>query len=113
MQDQDWGKVADVAGTSGLLGLVVGIAAGIVSKRYGDWRGWVRGLVSAVLVGALVGLGIHDSTLAAATQGAVIGACAFVAPDILDGLMQLASLIRADPIGFVRRVRNALRGGGQ
>lgn len=107
----DWEKVISVAAPAGAVGLLVGVVSGLIKQRHGSWWGWGRGLLSAVVVAVLVGLGIHDTGISATTQAAIIGVCAFVAADLLDGVLQLATLLRTDPLGFFERVLNALRGG--
>lgn len=106
----DWEKVLAVAAPAGLIGLLIGIVTGIIKQRYGGWWGWTQGLASAVVVAMLVGLGIHDTGLSPTSQAAVIGLCAFIASDLLEGLLKLAALLRTDPMGFLARISEALRG---
>lgn len=106
----DWEKVLAVAAPAGLVGLLVGVISGIVKQRYGTWWHWGRGLLTAVVVAVLVGLGLHDTSLSPTSQAAIIGVCAFIASDLLDGVTQLATLLKTDPIGFLAKVRDAWRG---
>jgi hypothetical protein len=58
-----------------------------------------------------VGVGIDDTGWSVTLRSTIIAISAFLAPDILEGLLQLAQMLKSDPIGFFRRVRAALRGG--
>jgi hypothetical protein len=98
------------AAPAGILGLVVGVMSGIIQQRYGSWFAWFKGVLSAVLVAIFVGLGIADSGLSSATQYAIVGVCSFVGSDILDGILQLSTMLKIDPIGFIRRVGGAIKG---
>lgn len=112
MQQSDLEKVIAVAVPAGGLGLVTGVVSGVIKQRYGSWQNWVKGLIGAVSVAVLVGLGIHDTSLGITTQAFIIGVCAFVSSDLIESVYQLATVARSDPVGFLQKVRDALRGGG-
>lgn len=110
-QQHELRRVLAIIGVSGLAGLLVGAARGIVQERHGGWRGFARGAVASVVVAVLAALALDDSGLSAAKQGAIIGVLAYVADDMLAGLMLLSRLFAADPLGFVRQLWQSLRGG--
>ena len=110
MTDQEWDKLAATAGTAAVIGFGFGLASGYLVRKYHTFAEWLRGLVAAIVVAVLVGLGIDDTGWSVTMRSTIIAIAAFLAPDILEGLLQLAQMLKADPIGFFRRVRAALRG---
>lgn len=111
MTDPDWEKLYRAVVVPGVIGLIVGAIGGIVQERYGGWKQWVRGLLSAILLAVLVGLWAKSSDLPQLMQWCIIGACAFVASDLLDAIRQLSAMVKTDPFAFVKRLREAFRGG--
>lgn len=95
---------------SGAIGLVVGIARGIIQQKHGSIGALARGAIASVLVAVLVSWGLADAGLSVTTKGAITGICAFIADDILLGLLSLGALIGKDPIGFFSRLTAAYRG---
>lgn len=95
---------------SGAIGLVVGIARGIIQQKHGTIGALLRGAVASVLVAVIVSWGLTDTGLSVTTKGAITGICAFIADDILLGLLSLGALIGKDPIGFLSRLAAAYRG---
>lgn len=110
MTEQEWDKLAATAGTAAVIGFGFGLASGYLVRKYHTFGEWLRGLVAAIVVAVLVGLGIDDTGWSVTMRSTIIAIAAFLAPDILEGLLQLAQMLKADPIGFFRRVRAALRG---
>lgn len=96
--------------SSGVVGLVVGIANGVVQKRHGGWAGFWGALVTGVSVAVIVGLGTEDYIKSETLRLAIIGACAVVSDDIWAGLKTLGMGLRTDPFGTIWRVLDALRG---
>jgi len=95
---------------SGAIGLVVGIARGIIQQRHGGIGSLIRGAMASVLVGVIVAWGLADGGLSVTTKGAITAICAFIADDILMGLLSLGALLGKDPIGFFSRLIAAYRG---
>lgn len=95
---------------SGIIGLAVGIARGIIQQKHGSTGALVRGALASVLVAVIVAWGLADTSLSVTTKGAIIGICGFIADDILLGLLSLGALIGKDPIGFITRLTAAYRG---
>lgn len=96
--------------TSGIIGLVTGIAQGIVQKRHGGWGGFVSAILTGIVVSVMVGLAIEGFVSSETLRLAIVGACAVVSEDIWNGLKTLGFGLRADPLGFIVRVLDALRG---
>ncbi len=100
-----------LASTGGVIGLLVGFARYVITAEHGSVRVWVRGIVAGTLVGVLVAWGLDSITWATTLKGLVIGLSAYIAGDLLHGLMLIGTQIRADPLGFFRSLWASLRGG--
>ena len=109
--DEELRNLAAITAASGVAGLVVGIFRGIVQERHGGGWGFVRGMVASITVAVLVSLMLHDTDLTTSKQAALIGLAAYVADDLLSGIVLLAQLFRTDPIGFMSNVWSSIRGG--
>ena len=48
------------ASTAGVIGLVTGIARGVIQQKHQGWLGFMRGLVASVLVAVLIGWTLAD-----------------------------------------------------
>lgn len=95
---------------SGIIGLAVGVARGIIQQKHGSVGALLRGALASVLVGIVVSWGLSDTSLSVTSKGAITAICAFIADDILLGLLSLGSLVGKDPIGFFTRLSAAYRG---
>lgn len=109
MTDPELAKLGEAIRTPGMIGLAVGAMALIIQER-GGWRVWVRGLLAAVVVAVLLGLGLKETSVAPSMQLAIIGLCAYTAPDLLGAIGLVGSMIRTDPFGLVQKLRAAIRG---
>lgn len=107
---EDLSTLITVMTVSGAIGLVVGIARGIIQQKHGSIGGFIRGAVASILVAVLVAWGLADTALSVTSKNAITGICSFIADDILLGLLSLGSLIGKDPIGFLSRLASAYRG---
>lgn len=96
--------------TSGVIGMMVGVAQGVVQKRHGGWGGFIASVSTAAAVSVITGLAIEGFVSSETTRMAIIGVCAVVSEDIWQGLKTLGMGLRADPFGFIVRVLDALRG---
>lgn len=96
--------------TSGIVGLLTGVVQGIVQKRHGGWGGFVSAILTGMVVSIMVGLAIEGFVTSETLRLAIVGACAVVSEDIWNGLKTLGYGIRADPLGFIVRVLDAIRG---
>lgn len=102
---------AKIAAAGAGIGVVVGMLRGLIEQKYGSVSAWIGAMAAAMLVGVLVHLGLHDVAMASTMKVAITCGAAFVADDALRGLRALGQMIGADPIGAVRRIAAALRGG--
>ena len=105
----DLQRIVSAVKTPGLVGLIVGIASGII-QQWKELRTWVTGLVAAVTVAVLIGFGVSDTGLPLLLKYALIGVGAYTAKDILTTVSQLATMLRVDPFGFVHKIREAIKG---
>lgn len=110
-ESQDVSKVLGVIGAGGTLGLIFGIIRGVVNQKHGGWGGLFRGMFAAIGAAILVALGIADLDLTITKQAAIIGVSAYVADDILLGLVNISKLFSNDPIGFLQNILSSLKGG--
>jgi hypothetical protein len=98
-----------ILASSGLIGLVVGIANGVVQKKHGGWSGFFGALVTGTVIAVIVGLGIDGYVKSETLRLAIIGACAVISDDIWAGLKSLGGGLRTDPFGTITRILDALR----
>lgn len=95
--------------SSGVVGLVVGFANGIIQKRHGGWSGFWGALLTGVAVAVIVGLGVKNYIESETLRLAIIGVCTVVSDDIWAGLKTLGAGLRNDPLGTVVRIFDAIR----
>lgn len=103
-------KVLSAAATAGVIGILVGIAKGVIQQKHGGIGSFVRGLTASILVAVLIGWGLADAELSPTMLAAIVGVCAYLADDVILGLGEAGKLFGADPFGFVGRVWAAIRG---
>ena len=112
MKDEDGIRgLLGLVGTAGIGGLLLGIGKGIVQDKHGSMWLFLRGVTASCIVAVLVSLALNDTGLSYTRQSAIIGVMAYVADDILTGLMVLARLFSADPLRFLRGIIASIRGG--
>lgn len=113
MDEEHHKTIVTAAITAGVIGMVMGIARGIVQQKHGGWGPFFRGLVASIAAAILVGWGLADFDMSPTKQAFVIGVCAYLADDVLTGLQEIAKLFSADPFGTFEKVWSALRGRGK
>lgn len=96
--------------SSGIIGLVVGIANGIIQRKHGGWAGFFSAIVWGMIVSILVGLLVQDYIESEPLRLAIVGMCAVISEDIVTGLRTFGQGLRTDPVGSVAKLLNALRG---
>lgn len=96
--------------TSALIGLFGSAVAGAAQFKHGGWGGVIKALAMGMGVAVLVGFGVSDYVQSQTLKFAIIGGCAAIAEDIWFGLKAMGTGLRTDPLGYVGRVVDALRG---
>jgi hypothetical protein len=96
--------------SSGLLGIFVGVANGVIQKRHGGWPAFWGSLATGVVIATLVGLAIAEYVKTEAMRFAIIGACAVISDDIWAGLKTFGSSFRSNPLETIFRIMDAVRG---
>lgn len=96
--------------TSGVIGLVIGIANGVIQRRHGGWGGFFAAIATGVSVAIVVGLALADYVKSETMRTAIIAICAIVSDDIWAGFKSLGGSFRKNPVDFFIRVLNALKG---
>jgi hypothetical protein len=96
--------------TGGVLGLLVGIANGVIQKRYGGWSAFFASAASGTVIGIVAGLASFDYVKSETMRYAIIAICAIISDDIWAGLRTLGASVKSNPIETFFRVLDALRG---
>ena len=102
--------VAVISGA--LIGLIAGIANGLIQRKHGGWPGFFSAIVTGVVVSIIVGLLLQDHIQSEPLRYAVVGLCAVISDDIWAGLKTLGAGVRKDPLGAISRLIDAIRGKG-
>lgn len=95
---------------SSIIGVSVGILRGIIQKANEDWKALLRAILASFLVAIFVGFGLEDFEFSTTIKIVITGISAFIADDILLGLMALGRVLGRDPFGFFARVMSAYKG---
>lgn len=107
------GVVTKLVAIGAVIGVVVGVLRGLIEQKYGSVQAWIAGLAAAVLIGVITHVGLSDLGYMSPGMRLVLTCIAvFVADDALRGIKALGAMVGADPLGAVRRILDALRGGG-
>ena len=96
--------------TSAVLGLVMGAGAGVSQFESKRWPGIARAALLGMCVAVIVGLGVADYVSNETARLAIVGACAAIGEDIWAGLKSVGRGLRQDPLGYLSRLLEALRG---
>ncbi len=110
--DEQFNRLLEIAAVSGAGGLLLGIAKVIVHENHGTVFRFIRGAVASVVVAVLTALALADTGLAWTRQAAIVGILAYVADDMLTGLLLLAALFAKNPVAFLKDVWKSIKGGG-
>ena len=98
------------ATTSGIVALLSGVARLIIQQKYGSWTIFLRGLLSSIVVGVMVGFAVEDYSAMTAGKLTLVAASAYLAEDLLVGFSIMGNLFRQDPLGFLYRIMDAIKG---
>lgn len=96
--------------TSSIIGMVVGVANGLIQKKHGGWSGFFATLATGTAVAVIVGLAVQDYIKYEALRLAIVGISAVIAEDIWGGLKAFGAGLKTDPLGSIARLIDALRG---
>lgn len=107
---EEYESLIATASATGGLAFFIGIARVVIHKNHGSTMSFIRGIISSIVVAVLVGWGIKDVGLPLTGQMSIVGVCAYLADDVLLGLLVLGSLFREDPSSFITRLIDAFRG---
>lgn len=112
-EDEQLNRLLLIAALAGVGGLLLGIARTIIHDKYGTVPRFFRGAVSSVVVAVLTAFAVADSSLTWSQQMALVGILAYVADDVLSGLLILAKLFAHNPLSFIKDLWASIRGGGK
>lgn len=111
--DDELNRLITVASVSGVGGLLLGIAKIIIHENHGSLKRFFRGAVSSIVVAVLTAFALADSGMSQMRQAAIVGILAYVADDMLSGLVILGKLFANNPISFLKDLWSSVRGGGK
>lgn len=112
-EDEQLNRLLEITSIAGLGGFLLGIAKIIIHDKYGTVTRFFRGAVSSVTVAVLAAFALADSGLRWSQQMALVGILAYVADDVLSGLLILAKLFAHNPLSFIKDLWTSIRGGGK
>lgn len=110
---QQLSQLVEIATVSGIGGLLLGVAKTIIHDNHGSVFRFIRTAVASVVVAVISAFALVDSGLSWTRQAAIIGILAYVADDVLSGLLVLAKLFANNPLTFVKDLVKSIKGGGK
>lgn len=114
MKDEEQlNRLLELTSVAGLGGVLLGIAKIVIHERHGTLRRFFRGAASSVVVAVLAAFALADSGQPWPRQAAIVGILAYVADDILSGLLILGKLFATNPLAFIKDLWSSIRGGGK
>lgn len=103
MSDSEFIKtIASLVGISTL----AAASRALLSEDRRSIKGFFRATFLAIFVGGITGGLIQNYSFSPETQGAMVGLCAFVADDILLGIISLVTWLREDPSRIINLILN-------
>ena len=106
----EYKDLAVTAGVAGSISLVAATMRHVMLERHGGWRPLLRGCFASVVVAILVGWSLYAVSLPFPVEMAIVGVCAYLGDDILQGLLVIGRLLRENPAGVASRILDAIRG---
>lgn len=110
--DEELNKLIALASISGIGGFLLGVAKIIIHENHGSLQRFFRGAVASIVVAVLTALALADSGMSWSRQAAIVGILAYVADDMLSGLLIIGKLFANNPLAFLKDLFSSLRGGG-
>jgi hypothetical protein len=111
--DEELGKLLLVAWISGVAGALLGVLKVIIHENRGTIMRFFRGACAAVVVAVLSAFALNDTGMSWSRQAAIIGILAYVADDVLSGLVILGKLFGNNPLAFLKDLWSSFRGGSK
>ncbi len=93
----------------GMIALLAGTARFAFSEKKSLWS-FFRGVMLAGFVGFMTGFGLQDSHLSEGVRFAIIGVTSFCADEVAMFLVAAATELRKDPLGYLSKIVDSLRG---
>lgn len=91
-------------------GVSAGLSRWIAGGHEGGWRHLLGQLFLSAFVAIAAALYLAEEVMGDGKRLTFVILIAFVARDLLMGIISIALQFRSDPLGIVQRVREALRG---
>jgi hypothetical protein len=111
--EQQFQDLLQIAAVSGVGGLLLGVAKIVIHDQHGSLFRFVRGAFSSVVVAILAAFALADTGWSWSRQAAIVGILAYMADDVLIGVVILGKLFANNPMSFLRDLWNSLKGGGK
>lgn len=102
MSDEFLKTIASLIGISA----IAAACRSILSEDRRSIKGFLRATMLAIFVGGITSGIIQSYNFSAPMQGAIVGLCAFVADDILLGVISLARWFRSNPARIIDVILN-------
>lgn len=109
--DDELQQLIATASISGVGGALLGIAKVIIHENHGTLARFFRGACASITVAVLTAFALADSGMSWERRGAIIGILAYVADDVLSGLVIIAKLFANNPMAFLKDLWSSFRGG--
>lgn len=106
-EDERYTKLAIPAS----IAFMAGFARFAFSDKKSLWS-FFRGVVLAGFIGLMTSLGIVDLPVSEGVKGMIIGVTSFCADEVAMFIIAVANEVRKDPLGYVSKFIDALRGAG-
>lgn len=94
--------------------ITYGFGAGVVRFLIGDrtagWKALVTNIIISMFVAAVAMLYLIDEPYTNGKKAFFTVVASLLARDILIALLSIGAQLRLDPLGFVKRIREALKG---
>ncbi len=114
MKDEEqFNELLRIAAAAGLGGLLLGVAKIVIHDQHGTVFRFFRGAAASIVVAVLAAFALVDTGLSWSRQAAIVGILAYLADDILTGLLILGKLFANNPVSFIKDLWSSIKGGGK
>ena len=111
MKDELRQALTDIAAHPATYGIFAAFARWWLGDRVGGWQALVTYILCSLLVAWAAYSYLADEVISEHRRGLYVLLLAFAAKDLLVALAGLGAQFRTDPLGVIRRLWEALRGG--